>query len=80
MTHSAAPQDGNTVTGYRTLDNGDIERMNRLKAISREFLQELEALRASGQCDGRWLAIAKTDMQTACMAACRAVAKPSDDC
>lgn len=27
----------------------------------------------------RWLAIARTDMQTACMAACRAVAKPSSD-
>lgn len=28
----------------------------------------------------RWLAIARTDLQTACMAACRAVAKPDSDC
>ncbi|WP_456319130.1 Acb2/Tad1 domain-containing protein [Herbiconiux daphne] len=28
----------------------------------------------------RWLAIARTDMQTACMAACRAVANPSEAC
>ncbi|HHZ9884150.1 TPA: DUF7681 family protein [Klebsiella pneumoniae] len=27
----------------------------------------------------RWLAIARTDMQTACMAACRAVARPDAD-
>lgn len=28
----------------------------------------------------RWLAIARTDVQTACMAACRAVAQPENDC
>lgn len=80
MSQSAKPQDGNTVTGYRTLDSGVTGQMNRLKEISREFLQELEAMKAGGECDPRWLAMAKTDMQTACMFACRAVAKPSDDC
>lgn len=67
---AAKPQDGTAVTG----------QMNRLKEISRTFLQELEAMKAGGECDPRWLAMAKTDMQTACMFACRAVAKPSDDC
>jgi len=80
MSQSAKPQDGSTVTGYRTLDSGVIDQMNRLKEISREFLQELEAMKAGGVCDPRWLAMAKTEMQTACMFACRAVAKPSDDC
>lgn len=28
----------------------------------------------------RWLAIARTEVQKACMAACRAVARPADDC
>nr|WP_175384292.1 hypothetical protein [Escherichia coli] len=33
----AKPQDGSTVKGYRTLTAGDIERMNRLKGVSRHF-------------------------------------------
>ncbi len=75
----AKPQDGSTVNGYRTLTLGDIEQMNRLKDVSRHFLNLLETAKESGA-DPRWLAIAKTDMQTACMAACRAVARPDDDC
>ena len=75
----AKPQDGSTVTGYRTLD-GDVTReMNRLKEISRQFLSQLDYLKGK-DADLRWLAIAKTGMQQACMAACRSVAKPSDDC
>ncbi len=34
----AKPQDGTTVKGYRTLTPGDIERMNRLKGVSRHFV------------------------------------------
>lgn len=33
----AKPQDGSAVKGYRTLTAGDIERMNRLKGVSRHF-------------------------------------------
>lgn len=76
----AKPQDGSTVNGYRTLTEKDIADMNRLKDISRQFIVELEFLKDSYRCDNRWLAMAKTDMQTACMKACRAVAQPSDDC
>ncbi|HDL6856604.1 TPA: hypothetical protein PXL45_000352 [Yersinia enterocolitica] len=74
----AKPQDGSTVKGYRTLTEKDIANMNRLKEISRQFIAQLEFLNA-GDIDPRWLAIAKTDMQTACMAACRAVARPDAD-
>lgn len=74
----AKPQDGSTVKGYRTLNDKDIANMNRLKEISRQFIAQLEFLKG-GDADPRWLAIAKTDMQTACMAACRAVAKPDED-
>lgn len=35
--NEAKPQDGSTVKGYRTLQTGDIERMNRLKDVSRHF-------------------------------------------
>lgn len=75
----AKPQDGSKVQGYRTLTDKDISNMNRLKEISRQFIAQLDFLN-NGESDPRWLEIAKADMQTACMAACRAVAQPSDDC
>lgn len=75
----AKPQDGITVKGYRTLGDKEIANMNRIKEISRQFLAQLEFL-SDGVNDPRWLAIARTDMQTACMAACRAIARPDADC
>lgn len=41
----AKPQDGSTVKGYRTLTPGDIERMNRLKGVSRRFCSLLDTER-----------------------------------
>lgn len=41
----AKPQDGSTVKGYRTLTDGDIERMNRLKGVSRHFCSLLDTER-----------------------------------
>lgn len=79
----AKPQDGSTVKGYRKLDDTDIAMMNEIKDVSRGFLKKLEFIRYCHPNDpviGRWLAIAKTDMQTACMAACRAIARPDEDC
>jgi hypothetical protein len=75
----AKPQDGSTVKGYRTLSEQDIADMNSLKALSRQFISHLDRLKHDSDADPRWIAIAKTDMQTACMAACRAVAKPDSD-
>ncbi|MCL5502107.1 hypothetical protein M5Y49_25980 [Escherichia coli] len=74
----AKPHDGSTVKGYRTLGDKEIANMNRVKEISRQFLAQLEFLN-DGVNDQRWLAIARTDMQTACMAAYRAVARPATD-
>lgn len=74
----AKPQDGSTVKGYRTLSKQEISAMNNIKEISGRFLAELEFLMDS-EADKRWLSIAKTDMQTACMAACRAVARPDEN-
>ncbi|WP_241648909.1 DUF7681 family protein [Rosenbergiella collisarenosi] len=75
----AKPQDGTTVKGYRTLSEGDIQVMNTLKGVSRHFLSLLDTAKETGA-DHRWLAMAKTEMQQACMFACRAVAQPDDDC
>ncbi|EIV7916799.1 hypothetical protein [Klebsiella pneumoniae] len=41
----AKPQDGSTVKGYRALTAGDIERMNRLKGVSRHFCSLLDTER-----------------------------------
>ncbi len=90
----AKPQDGTTVKGYRTLSPQEIEDMNELKKVSREFCQLLEKQKAWVQDElyvtgnhsaeaheaGRCLAIARTKMQEACMWACRAVARPDADC
>ena len=79
----AKPQDGSTVKGYRTLTPADIEMMNEIKDASRAFLKKLDFLKFVHEDDPqvmRWLVIARTDMQTACMAACRAVTRPDEDC
>ena len=90
----AKPQDGSTVKGYRTLGPKEIEDMNELKKISREFCQLLEKQKVWVQDElamtgnhsteahdaGRCLSIARTKMQEACMWACRAVARPDADC
>lgn len=76
----AKPQDGSTVKGYRTLSEQDIADMNSLKALSRQFISNLDRLKHDSDADPRWIAQAKTSMQHACMFACRAVAQPDDDC
>ncbi|EPO5351525.1 hypothetical protein FMJ45_06475 [Klebsiella michiganensis] len=91
----AKPQDGSTVKCYRTLTTGDIERMNRLKDVSRHFCNLLDTEHNSTM-DGvvgiftkeesernealRCLDIARTKMQKACMWPSRAVARPDADC
>lgn len=77
----AKPQDGSTVKYGRDLSMSQKQAMNRLKDASRAFLDELEHVgRMLPDIDKRWAAIARTDMQTACMAACRAVSLPDADC
>lgn len=79
----AKPQDGSTIKGYRTLPEADIDMMNEVKDASRAFLKKLDFLEVVHESNSqamRWLAIARTDMQTACMAAVRAVARPDEDC
>ncbi|WP_032418496.1 hypothetical protein [Klebsiella pneumoniae] len=91
----AKPQDGSTVKGYRALTPTDIERMNRLKGVSRHFCSLLdterevtkaEVVERGSQAETeraealRCMAIARTKMQEACMWACRAIARPDSDC
>lgn len=86
----AAPQDGKKVTGFRQLSDEEIALMNQLKAKSREFLTLLNQVKTdllpqdaklSDRTEAyRSLSLAKTNMQDACMWACRAVARPDSTC
>lgn len=67
------------ITGYRELSQTEADVANELKAISKQFIDACEKAKIHGA-DGRWMAQARTSMQNACMQACRAVFKPSDDC
>jgi len=51
--------------------------MNQLKDVNRNFLNDTSKETGADPC---WIAMAITEMQKACMFACRAVAQPDDDC
>lgn len=81
--NSAAPMTGKEIKGYRTLSPAEIEMMNDLKATSRKFIEQLAIIHGAPDTtmiDKNWLEQARTSMQNACMQACRAVAKPDNDC
>ena len=65
------------VTGYRQLTPEDVVLMNETKAAVNALGAVLDKLAAHPDTDKRWLAIARTDAQTSCMAACHAITRPS---
>lgn len=87
-------QDGSTVKGYRTLTDGDIERMNRLKGVSRHFCKLLDTERENVSAElsetvnhsveaqeaSRCLTIIYTKMYRACMLAFGSVVHPDASC
>ncbi|MFZ2100357.1 MAG: hypothetical protein WAU86_07320 [Oricola sp.] len=64
------------ISGYRDLNQAEIDLMNQIKAKGREIGELVEALKASDWTDARWVAIGATDIQQGLMALTRAVAKP----
>ncbi len=81
------------ISGYRELDQSEIDAMNYLKAQEAailDYLNELSGITGQhihgrgGQTvpvmrhDQRWLSIARTHIQQGFMAACRAVARPGE--
>lgn len=75
------------ITGYRELNQEEVDLMNKAKALGNqvgEFLEGLdEAVEVSEgkiELDPRWVAVAKTDLQKGFMALIRAIAKPSTFC
>ena len=79
------------ISGYRELSQSEIDLMNRVKEMGKELhslideVNNINTTLASTE-DGhtatvesecfRWASIARTDLQTGCMALTRAVAKP----
>ncbi len=66
------------ITGYRDLDQTEIDAMNAVKAVERDFALVWKTLGSVPGVDRRWLAVARTHIEEGCSAAVRAVARP--DC
>ena len=63
------------IKGYRELSQVEIDGMNAMKELEKQVLEALQQAVANGA-DGRWAAIARTDIQKGFMAAGRAIARP----
>jgi len=64
------------VMGYRELSQVEIDRINLIKSQAEEVKKLMKGLEEWGEPDGRWLAIANTDLQKGFMSAVRSIAKP----
>jgi hypothetical protein len=67
------------ITGYRELDQGEIDLMNDIKALGAtigSLVVALEEMSDAKSIDARWVAIGKTNLQQGLMALTRAVARP----
>lgn len=65
------------ISGYRDLNQYEIDLMNRIKKTGEEvgaLVKELQALRLMDQ---RWVSIGQTNLQQGFMALTRAVAQPT---
>ena len=68
--------DGLPVAGYQPQPQSNIDIVNRNKQKEEEVLRMIDRLSIDPQIDQRWLAIAKTHIQTGFMAMNRAVFRP----
>lgn len=65
------------ISGYRELNQGEIDAMNEVKAKGAELGELVAKLRANTDLDQRWVSIGATDFQTGLMALTRSIAKPT---
>jgi len=64
------------ISGYRELNQEEINLMNEIKAKGVELGALVEKLQVAEGLDQRWISIGKTDLQTGLMALTRGVAQP----
>ena len=68
------------ISGYRELNQAEIDAMNEIKAQGVVLGELVAKLRGNGELDQRWVSIGATDLQTGLMALTRAVARPTFFC
>ena len=68
-----------TITGYRDLNQHEIDAMNRAKELANQVGALVNSIKASEDfaADQRWAAIAQTQLQQGFMALIRSVAQPT---
>ncbi|MBI2801257.1 MAG: hypothetical protein HYX63_13430 [Gammaproteobacteria bacterium] len=64
------------IKGYRTLTDGEIVRINRIKELALRVGYLVQEAFDHPDTDKRWVSIAQTDLQKGFMALTRGVAKP----
>lgn len=64
------------IKGYRDLSQDEVDMMNGVKALERQFADLWKYLGDQEGVDRRWLAVARTHIEEGCSAAVRAVARP----
>ena len=65
------------ITGYRDLNQGEIDLMNEVKAEGERLGALIERLRSIPTLDQRWVSEANTDLQKGIMCAVRSIARPT---
>ena len=65
------------ITGYRELDQHEIDAMNAVKEMAKQVGELFEKLESTSGLDQRWIAVGKTNLQQGFMALTRAIAQPT---
>lgn len=71
-THKGLP-----VAGYTDQSAAAVAQVNLNKETEERLLRMIDGLKLTGQCDPRWLALARTHFEEGFMALNRAIFKPS---
>ena len=65
------------ITGYRELEQHEIDAMNAVKEVAKQVGELFENLESTIGLDQRWIAIGETNLQQGFMALTRAIAQPT---
>lgn len=65
------------ITGYRELEQHEIDAMNAVKEMAKQVGELFEKLESTSGLDQRWIVIGKTNLQQGFMALTRAIAQPT---
>ena len=69
--------DGLPVAGYRKQSDKNVMLVNGNKTMEEALLRTIDMLAEDGEVDGRWLAIARTNIEQGFMALNRSIFRPA---